>query len=269
MEIKVRHETRYHYDRPLRRGVMLARLWPGDGREQAVRNWKVEAPGRFGFFDDHHGNRAATLTLDQELIEVAVIARGLVETRETNGVRDAESDPLPPRAYLKDSPYCLCDDRLREFAERSRAPISRSRLDGLHALMNAVHEAVAYDEDGSEVTTTAAEALSAGQGVCQDHAHIFIACCRHLDIPARYVSGYLASDDGSHGTHGAGHAWAEALVEGLGWVSFDPANGKSATEHYLRLAQGFDYRDAGPLRGLRHGGGSEALHVEIQISACQ
>ena len=84
-------------------------------------------------------------------------------------------------------------------------------------------------------------------------------------MPARYVSGYLGRGEGTHQTT-ASHAWAEALVPDLGWVSFDCANGLSATEAYVRVAVGLDYADAGPVRGVRTGGGAEELDVTVRLS---
>ncbi len=269
MEIRVRHQTTYRYDQPVRHGVMLARLWPGNASDQKVLSWRVEAPGRFEPFDDHHGNKAATLSIETGAREVHIIAEGVVETLEQNGIRPLEAEGLPLGSYLRVSPYCRPDAAIRSFIAPLAALLSEDRLKGLHELMLAINREVAFREAVTEVTTTAAEALAAGEGVCQDHAHLFIACCRLLGVPARYVSGYLAAHDGGHGTHGAGHAWAEAFLGELGWVSFDPANAVSANQHYLRLAQGFDYADAGPLRGVRRGGGGEELSVQIQIGANQ
>jgi transglutaminase-like putative cysteine protease len=265
MRIRVHHETTYRYQAPLKYSVMILRLSPQSGAAQHVLDWKVEAPGRLAPFRDHHGNQALCLFLGEAHEEVTVIARGLVETVETHGVWPRAEDELPVGAYLRAGPHTGLDANLVAFAEGFRAEIEAARLEGLHRLARAVHETVTFEEGETEATTTAAEALAAGKGVCQDHAHIFLACCRHLGVSARYVSGYLAPAGDGAATHEAGHAWAEALVEDLGWVSFDAANGIAADEHYLRVAAGFDYADAGPLRGVRAGGGGENLIVQVRI----
>jgi transglutaminase-like putative cysteine protease len=265
MRIRVHHETTYRYQAPLKYSVMILRLSPQSGAAQHVLDWKVEAPGRLAPFRDHHGNQALCLFLGEAHEEVTVIARGLVETVETHGVWPRAEDELPVGAYLRAGPHTGLDANLVAFAEGFRAEIEAAHLEGLHRLARAVHETVTFEEGETEATTTAAEALAAGKGVCQDHAHIFLACCRHLGVSARYVSGYLAPAGDGAATHEAGHAWAEALVEDLGWVSFDAANGIAADEHYLRVAAGFDYADAGPLRGVRAGGGWENLIVQVRI----
>ena len=90
--------------------------------------------------------------------------------------------------------------------------------------MERVGQRIAYKTGVSTVDTTAAEALARGAGVAQDHAHVFIACCRRLGVPARYVSGYLRNDDPGLHVGRTSHSWAEAWVPGLDWVGFDPAN---------------------------------------------
>jgi transglutaminase-like putative cysteine protease len=129
--------------------------------------------------------------------------------------------------------------------------------------MNGIREAVDYVVGATDVQTTAGEALRAGHGVCQDHAHVFMACARLLGVPARYVSGYLVTGDGEQ-VFEASHAWAEAHIEDLGWVAFDPANAVCATDRYVRVAVGRDYRDAAPTRGVRRGVAEE--HLEVSIS---
>jgi transglutaminase-like putative cysteine protease len=91
-----------------------------------------------------------------------------------------------------------------------------------------------------------------------------MAAARYLEVPARYVGGYLKRSDGVVGQE-AGHAWAEAFVPDLGWVAFDPTNGISATDAHVRVSVGLDYLGAAPVRGTRHGGGKETLDVAIRV----
>ena len=133
----------------------------------------------------------------------------------------------------------------------------------LHALSARIRSALPYEIGLTQSTTTAEEALEQGGGVCQDHAHIFVAAARQLGVPARYVSGYLMMNDRVH--QDASHAWAEAYVEPLGWVGFDVSNGISPDQRYVRVATGLDYRDAAPVSGLRFGSGGEAMSIDIQV----
>jgi transglutaminase-like putative cysteine protease len=138
------------------------------------------------------------------------------------------------------------------------------RLDRLHHLMALVRDRVAYEAGTTHAHTTAADALAEGRGVCQDHAHVFISAARVLGTPARYVNGYFVS--GGDGPSEAHHAWAEAWVEGLGWVGFDPANAMCPTDRYIRLNTGLDALSAAPVRGLRRGDSEESLDVIVEVA---
>ena len=131
--------------------------------------------------------------------------------------------------------------------------------------MLAINEAMEFDTDPTQVTTTAAEAFALKRGVCQDATHIFLAAARHLGIPSRYVSGHFCRED-DPSVQEAGHAWAETYIEKLGWVGFDPTNGISPTEAHVRVAIGLDYLGAAPVRGTRYGGGGETLKVAVRVA---
>ena len=119
-------------------------------------------------------------------------------------------------------------------------------VDAAHQLMNRVRDAVAYVTGETDSDTTAAAALAAGAGVCQDHAHVMITAARLLGFPARYVSGYLAGEEVGE-IYEASHAWAELFIDGLGWVGFDAANRVCPNERYVRIGCGLDYRGAAPI----------------------
>jgi transglutaminase-like putative cysteine protease len=129
--------------------------------------------------------------------------------------------------------------------------------------MTAVRDTVVYESGRSHSGTTAEEAVQAGFGVCQDHAHVFIAAARHMGVAARYVSGYLLMAEQE--AQGAMHAWAEAFIPGLGWVGFDPPNDICPDMTHVRVATGLDYRDAAPVSGMRFGAGAERLSVTVAV----
>ena len=113
----------------------------------------------------------------------------------------------------------------------------------------------------TDVTTAANQVLAMGHGVCQDHAHLFLACARGLGVPARYVSGYLYTT----AEHAASHAWADIWLPGAGWTSVDITNRQFASECHCRLAVARDYDSASPVRGVRNGGGEESMEVTVQV----
>jgi transglutaminase-like putative cysteine protease len=131
--------------------------------------------------------------------------------------------------------------------------------------MEALHGRMRFDADATVVSTPGADAFRQGHGVCQDYAHIFIACARLGGVPARFVSGHFLRSDGVV-QQDAGHAWVEAFVPKLGWVGFDPANAISTTDSHVRVAIGLDYLGAAPVRGTRYGGGTETLAVAVNVN---
>jgi transglutaminase-like putative cysteine protease len=264
MRLAIRHRTLYRYDAAVTHSAQYLRLTPATNARQRVLTWRIEAPGRIREWRDAFGNACHTLVLDRPASELEIVASGRVETTDTAGVTRAEEDALPPEPFLLATPLTEATPLVRDFAEGHRASVGADRIAGLHGLMQAIHNAVAYRAGETHVGTSASDALAAGSGVCQDHAHLFIAAARHLGVPARYVSGYLFEPTG--GAQGASHAWAEGWVEDLGWVSFDPANTVSATECHVGLAVAADYLGAAPVRGVRRGGGAgEWLAVAVQI----
>jgi transglutaminase-like putative cysteine protease len=131
----------------------------------------------------------------------------------------------------------------------------------LHALNESVRDSVDYVADSTDMATSADAALKQKRGVCQDHAHIFIAAARLREIPARYVTGYMLAE-GEQRTH----AWAEAWIADLGWVGFDPANRQCPTDAYVRMCSGLDAIDAAPLRGRVQAVSAENLSVDVDMA---
>lgn len=265
MKLSIFHETTYTFAAPVRRAVQYLRLTPRADRGQTVLRWSVSGPASLVPWVDGLGNRCHVASEAEEIRSLAITVEGEVETSDTTGVLPLE-DGLPPAMFLRPTALTAADDALRALA----APFGERRaVDGdipaLHGLMHAIADAVPYRPGETHPATPAAEALAHGYGVCQDHAHIFIACARELGFPVRYVSGYLAGGDGAM----ASHAWGEAFVDALGWVSFDPSNRQSATEAYVRLAVGHDYADACPVAGIRMGGEDESMDVRLDVRQCQ
>ena len=247
--------------------IQYLRLTPRSDSSQVVLWWQVSTPGKLRSWTDGFGNFAHVSVQDGRHDEVPVIVKGEVDTIETSGVLPPD-DGLPPPMFLRETRYTQVDGDIRALAE----PFIERRADegtvaALHALMYRLNEIVAYQPGATDVECTAGEALRNGCGVCQDHAHLFIAACRVLELPARYVSGYLFSDADESDI--ASHAWAETYVDTLGWVSFDPANCISATDSYVRLAVAMDYDGACPIRGIRRGGGLEVMQVRVNVSSDQ
>jgi transglutaminase-like putative cysteine protease len=251
MKIELRHETRYAYDSPVRSLTEYLRLTPRDTARQKIIEWTLEAPGDLVATRDGFGNVLHVLTLDRPVAELRVLARGRVETaRSADEPSDFSDTPLPPLVFLRPTAHTRADAALAAIAEAHRR--HAGTLSGLRDLAGAVRRA---HEEGDRRGRPAEVAVQA-----------FIACCRHLGIPARCVSGYVAGrgTGGGAGAALANHAWAEAWVVDR-WRSFDIVAGNGIGEGHVKVAMGADYLDACPLRGVRIGGGEETMTSQAQI----
>lgn len=266
MLIEIRHVTTYKYDTPARYSIQSLRLTPPSFDGQEVLCWSIKAPGleRGVEFRDSFGNIAHVAALTGVHDGMVIEASGVVETEDRCGIVRGLTEVAPRRVFLRETPATAPDKAIRDLARSVGGGKDPSDiLDCLHSLMRAVREGIDYEIGVTHQHTTAAEAFADGKGVCQDHAHVFISAARVLGVPARYVNGYFLA--GTIAPSEAHHAWAEAWVEGLGWVGFDPANGMCPTERYVRLATGFDAASAAPIRGAQRGGENEALDVRVEV----
>jgi transglutaminase-like putative cysteine protease len=268
MRLSVRHLTRFAFDQPSGHSIHDVRLTPKPAGGQRIVSWRIEGPGKRSEWTDGHANQVTTFSVARQHEAVEIVVDGLYEFSGTDQwLRYAETPSLPPPFWLRNGGLARHDatfDPLTAvFVQRAGDPAQHVTL--LHELMARVQERIAYRTGVSTVETTAAEALKRGAGVAQDHAHAFIACCRRLGIPARYVSGYLRNDDPEFRVGRTSHSWAEAWVPGLEWVGFDPANSISPRGEHLRVAVGLDYRDAAPVSGRRVGSGEAKMTVEATI----
>jgi transglutaminase-like putative cysteine protease len=266
MRIHVSHETRYRYAAPPKGVIQTLRVTPRNHESQYVVDWRIDVSGdcRLDPHEDAFGNIAHAFTVDGPVDELRVLVEGQVETQDTHGVVQGTIEYFPPSLYLRETPLTEPDAALTAFARDAAAASDQDPLALMHALLARVNADMAFDTEPTHTATTAAQAFALKRGVCQDLTHVFIAAARTLGVPARYISGYFHRADGVVRQE-AGHAWAEAHVEGLGWVAFDPANGICATDAHIRVAAGLDYLGAAPVRGMRYGGGSETLDVVVHV----
>lgn len=269
MRIAIEHETVYHYTAPVHYSIQQLRLTPRLDPNQRVLSWQIDTPGRLQRSVDAYGNVTHTLVLPAAHDEVWIAVSGIVEVEPLHEGRvpampDTPGAELSPLVFTVATPLTEADDAIRVFAQRHLA--GGRRAGDFLDLAGAICDAVQYEGGYTEVTTPAAHALDIGRGVCQDHAHLLLACCRAVGVPARYVSGYIYPGETAHA---ASHAWADVWVEGDGWVSIDVTHKRYTGEHHCRLAIGRDYLSAAPVRGVRTGGGDESLDVNVMVRTDQ
>ncbi|WP_349357341.1 transglutaminase family protein [Stappia sp.] len=263
MRLVVKHVTRYAYAHPIAHMVQQLRLTPQSGPGQTVVSWKIAADGygSAAHYVDAYGNVVDLVSHRQALDAIEIAVEGIVETEERSGIFGDPPCPAPDLVFLRQTPLTRANAAIRRLGTLAAQddPIA-----GFHELMHAIRDKVGYQTGVTEVHTSATEALAAGMGVCQDHAHIFIGAARSIGVPARYVSGYMLLADAQDSE--AHHAWAEVKLPGLGWVGFDVSNGMCPTDRYIRLTTGLDARSAAPIRGVRGGGGpDETMRVDVSV----
>jgi len=283
----VDHETRYAYRVPVSQSWQLAHLTPRELPWQQVlaHELRIE-PAADERRDelDAFGNGVTHFAVHgpHPLLRVRMLARvrvaerpdaGAVESPAWELVRDAvrhapSSDGLTPARMCEPSALVPWSEAARAYATPSFAA-GRGWLDAVTDLMHRIHADFEFEPGATTVTTQVDEVLELRSGVCQDFAHVMLACLRGRGLPARYVSGYLLTEPppGRPRLLGAdaSHAWVAAYSPSHGWVEFDPTNDRLADQRYITLAWGADFADAVPLRGVLLGGRGQRMAVEVSV----
>lgn len=263
MRIRIAHSISYAYAEPARHITQILRLTPRDHDGQHVMSWRIDptVDGRLRAGQDAHGNIMHTFSAEGPISKLVIDVGGVVETTDLAGVVRGGIERVPPEVFLRDTLLSAPDEAIRDFAAAATrgeaTPLAR-----MHALMDALHAEMVCLETENRVGAGAAPSFAAREGIAQDIAHVFMACARHLGLPARYVSGYVADSPALKHADGA-HAWAEAYLDDYGWIGFDCANGLCPIDTHVRIAVGLDYSEAAPVRGARKGGDGESLAVLV------
>ncbi|AKJ69903.1 hypothetical protein PATSB16_43420 [Pandoraea thiooxydans] len=261
MRLKIRHETTYRYAAQGYYTIQQLRLTPRTEVHQRVIDWRISAPDKLTPAEDTFGNTMHTLVIHHPHDSIYLLAVGEVETTPLNeGRLDEGEGRLPLLQYTCATRLTEADDTILALS----AGTAFNTPQDLLRLAETILGRVEYESGVTEVTSSASHALALGRGVCQDHAHLMLACCRAHGVPARYVSGYIDPGDVPHA---ASHAWADVWLDGYGWVSVDVTHARYASGNYCRLAIGRDYDSAAPVRGMRVGGATEHLSVKVSVDS--
>ncbi len=264
MLLDIFHRTLYKYDAPVKYALLQLRQSPTSGTLQNVLNWEIAlVNGRKELdFTDHNGNRVSLIGIQPDHREIDIRCQGQIETRDNAGILGKHTGLTPLWYYKRDTALTRPGSAIRKLVQEPGLS-GNMDLDTLHLLSERVASSIRYESGTTSSTTTAEESLRSRCGVCQDHTHVFLSAARLIGFPARYVSGYLMMD--GQVDQQAGHAWAEAWVEPLGWVGFDVSNGICPDDRYVRTATGLDYREAAPVQGVRFGESEESMSVQLQV----
>ena len=247
--------------------VLQLLLTPQSGPTQRIESWSVEMAGigNAGRFTDAFGNTVHLVNQSKPEGELLVTVKGMATTTDRHGVLGRPGGEPVPALYTRITSLTKAPATLYGRFRGSKG----SRLDLLHGLMARVGEVlgVAGDQTQAQMAADGSQAQSQGAEAAlppaSDYAHAFIGACRALDIPARYVTGYLAGVEGGQ----AFHAWAEAHDEALGWIGFDPLLQLCPADRHVRLAVGLDATGAQPLRMVPAGEGVVTTEVSVETVA--
>jgi transglutaminase-like putative cysteine protease len=300
MLLQVLHETRYDYSAPVENAQHVAHLKPLAHAGQALLSHRLHIspqPAQLRTVNDVYGNSRTYFSLHSSHDRLVVLAESVVRTEAlpTPDLKQTVAwEKLRQHCqYQAGAPWDAAIEfafgspwapRDEAFAQWARPSFSAGRPVGQAAwdLMQRIHRQMRYESLSTEVNTPALQALRQGKGVCQDFAHILVACCRSLGLPARYVSGYVLTmpPPGQSRLIGcdASHAWAQVYCLPAGadgqvdagrpgfWLDLDPTNDRLPGPDYVSVATGRDFLDVSPLRGVIQGGSSHRLSVAVTVA---
>lgn len=288
MIFDITHKTHYHYHSTVVQSLHLVHMTPRSLPGQTVRHHSLlvePAPAARQDGVDAFGNIDVILDIEAPHKELVLLARSTVEKRPSPSVDllattpwDALDDRLLRAANERDVNVLLfrCASRLTtptlELADYAALsfPPSRPVLDGAMDLVMRIYNDFKFDPHATDVSTPVTEVFAMRRGVCQDFAHLALACFRALRIPARYVSGYLHTHPpvGRPKLQGAdaSHAWISVWSPECGWVDLDPTNGILVRDEHITVAFGRDYDDVSPISGVLRGGGEHSVSVGVDVN---
>lgn len=279
MNYAIRHVTKFRYSAPITESVMEVRMQPRRDETQHCLSFELSTnpTARITASRDYLGNIVHHFDVLRPHAELTITAQTLVNTGAA-----PKASALGPQAWdeldqlvaegdyvemLIPSHFARPTMLLRDLAGELEVRRRDDPLRLLRELTAGLHRSLTYTPYSTQVDSPIDVALSQRRGVCQDYAHIMIALVRELEIPCRYVSGYLyhRRDDATDRAPEATHAWIEALLPGLGWVGFDPTNNVPVAERHIRVAVGRDYADVPPTRGIFKGQADTELGVAVEV----
>jgi transglutaminase-like putative cysteine protease len=287
MNYRITHRTVYDYPEPVTVSHHAARVKPRPNDVQGRSDFALHItpePAAKTTRTDYFGNRVCFFSIQQlhKRLEITAVSRVSVgrtalpsfpDSPDWSNVAAMFHDPVSPEVvepyqFCFNSPLVQASPELADYARHSFTQAT-PLLVGVQDLNRRIHDDFKYDPVATTVATPLAEVLANRRGVCQDFAHIAIACLRSLGLPARYVSGYLRT----HPTPGkprlagadASHAWFSAFCPTVGWVDFDPTNNLLPGEEHITVAYGRDFSDVSPITGILVGGGSHQVKVSVDV----
>ena len=279
MYYTVQHITKYRYSAPIYESVMQIYMQPRTENMQHCFSFEVTTTPRAHAlsYRDYLGNTIHSFNVPGNHTALTISTRTVVEVDAPPPLPDAlnpdawnELDALVATAdyweALAQTPLTQPTDLLRELADEIDARRRADPLTLIREINSGLYDYMAYNPQTTGVDSPIDEALASRAGVCQDFSHIMLSLLRDIGVPCRYISGYIAHQQGiDRSAEDATHAWVEAFLPRLGWVGFDPTNNVIAGDHHIRVAIGRDYSDVPPTRGVFKGDATSELSVAVRV----
>jgi transglutaminase-like putative cysteine protease len=288
MKYTIQHKTAYSYLEPVSLCHNIARLVPRNTREQICKNTSIEitpAPDRINEYEDFFGNKVIYFSIEKEHWELTVHVTSEVERNVSGqiklqvyhnaGLEDVKKELADLKTgapdivqYIFETPMTTLDEEILSYALQSFTP-GRSVFEATEELNERIYADFEYKPGHTTVSTPLSVVMQERKGVCQDFAHLAIACLRSVGLPARYVSGYIEtiSPEGVEKLIGvdASHAWFSVYITNMGWIDFDPTNNCLVSDQHITIGWGRDYADIAPLDGIILSSGSHELTVSVDV----
>ncbi len=292
MLFHIEHTTEYRYSVPVTESFSELRLRPRDSMRQKVsrHSTRVEPAVLVEAYNDYFGNYVETVSIPFRHQSLVVTSVCEVETKVFNDALTglqltvAEARQLftarrrELHDYFRPSQFVQYTDTVCELAAEFFPP-DAIFSESLLGLNSHLFHTLKYKPGATDATTTVAQFLETGEGVCQDFAHLMLSICRVGGIPARYISGYIETDpvlgpDGEPVAQeligaSASHAWVEVFAPNGHWIGLDPTNNLIEGERHVQIGVGRDYADVPPLKGIFKGSKAQALNVQVRVTRNQ
>ena len=288
MKYTIEHTTAYTYLEPVSLCHNIARLMPRNSSEQFCRNTTIHIkpqPDRINEYEDFFGNKVIYFSIEKEHWELTVHVTSEVERMDSGysqthdypdtGLEEVkkkllnlDADAMDIKQYLFVTPMTEWNESILQYALQSFLP-GRSVFEATKDLTQRIYNDFEYKPGHTTIATPLSVVMQERKGVCQDFAHLAIACLRSIGLPTRYVSGYIEtiSPEGAEKLIGAdaSHAWFSLFIPEMGWTDFDPTNNCLVSDQHITIGWGRDYADIAPMEGIILSSGSHELTVSVDV----
>jgi transglutaminase-like putative cysteine protease len=288
LEYQITHITEYEYFQPIAICHNIAKLIVRNTPTQQTLKTNINIspqPDQISEYVDFFGNKVVYFVIQQEHKKLTVSIQSIIEKTIANPIQatlyadlawnevpslllDLTPEHIDARQYLAETDFTKVSGEIHAYALQSFTE-GRSFFDATKDLMQRIYTDFTFKPGATNITTPLREVMKERKGVCQDFAHLAIACIRSVGLPARYVSGYIETDapQGKEKLFGvdASHAWFSIYIPNVGWIDFDPTNNIIPSQQHICIGWGRDYADITPLKGVILSSGKHKLSVSVDV----